>query len=68
MQKVISIEGMKCVHCAAAVEKALAALAGVETAKVNLEAKEATVTGTNLDEKTLSDSVSKAGYTVVSVK
>ncbi|MCR5813925.1 MAG: heavy-metal-associated domain-containing protein [Desulfovibrio sp.] len=68
MQKVVSIEGMKCPHCAQAVEKALGALAGVESVSVKLEAKEALVTGDNLDEQTLTETVTKAGYTVLAVK
>ena len=42
MTKVMSINGMMCAHCQAHVEKALNAIDGVE-AKVNLEAKNATV-------------------------
>ncbi len=68
MEKVLTIEGMKCNHCSAAVEKALSALAGVESVHVDLAAKQATVTGASLDAKVLSDTVTKAGYTVVTVQ
>ncbi|MTI81044.1 MAG: heavy-metal-associated domain-containing protein [Firmicutes bacterium] len=40
----INVEGMSCGHCTAAVEKALAALAGVEKAVANLGEKNVTVT------------------------
>lgn len=65
MTKTMTIEGMMCKHCAARVEKALAAIDGV-TAAVDLEAKTATVTGEAGDE-VLRKAVEDAGYTVVSI-
>jgi len=41
----LHIEGMTCGHCVAAVKGALQAVAGVESADVNLERKEGIVTG-----------------------
>ena len=46
MEKKLMIEGMMCKMCKAHVEKALAAVAGVESYNVDLEGKCATVTGT----------------------
>lgn len=43
MTKTIMIEGMSCQHCVKAVEKALNALEGVSSVKVNLEEKKAVV-------------------------
>ena len=42
----IQIEGMMCNHCRARVEKALKAVAGVESVEVKLEEKCAVVSGT----------------------
>ena len=50
----LKIEGMMCKHCQARVEKALKAVAGVESVEVDLEAKTAEVTGS-----------ASAGYQVV---
>ena len=69
MKKEIVIEGMMCHHCSGRVEKVLNALEGV-TATVDLEAKTAFVTVENpdIDDKILTDTVTEAGYDVVSVK
>ncbi len=61
---VLKIEGMMCPHCQAHVEKALKAVAGVETVEVSLENKCATVTG-SADFETCKKAVVDAGYTVV---
>lgn len=61
---VLKIEGMMCGHCKARVEKALKAVAGVETVEVSLEDKTATVTGT-ADPAQLRQAILDAGYQVV---
>ena len=43
MKKIISVEGMSCEHCVAAVKSALEKLDGVKAAKVDLKKKTATV-------------------------
>ena len=43
MEKKMLIEGMKCMHCKASVEKALKGVAGVTEAEVDLEAKTARI-------------------------
>jgi copper chaperone CopZ len=43
MEKKMVIEGMKCMHCKASVEKALQAVPGVTAAEVDLEAKTAKI-------------------------
>ena len=63
METVLYVEGMMCKHCQAHVEKALAAVAGVETVTVDLEAKTAAVTG-NADVAALKAAVVEAGYEV----
>ena len=63
-ETIIKIEGMSCGHCKAAVEKALKAVAGVETAVVDLEKKQAVVTG-NAAMEAMREAVEDAGYEVV---
>ena len=63
-ETIIKIEGMSCRHCKAAVEKALKAVAGVETAVVDLEKKQAVVTG-NAVMGAMREAVEDAGYEVV---
>ena len=63
-ETIIKIEGMSCGHCKAAVEKALKAGAGVETAVVDLEKKQAVVTG-NAAMEAMREAVEDAGYEVV---
>ena len=65
MEKKMVIEGMMCAHCQARVEQALNALPGV-AARVDLQAKTATVTGT-ADDAALNKAVEDAGYQVVSI-
>ncbi len=43
MEKTMAVEGMKCMHCKASVEKALKAVPGVTEAEVDLEAKTARI-------------------------
>jgi copper chaperone CopZ len=68
MKKIIEINGMTCEHCQARVEKALNTISGVE-AKVELKKKRAVVNLTkDIDDQLLADTVTEAGYEVVSVK
>ena len=67
MNKKIVIDGIMCMHCAGAVEKALNALEGV-TAKVDLANKCADVELTApVADEVLAKAVTDAGYTVVSI-
>lgn len=61
---------MACNGCADSVEKVLSALTAVESATVNLDAKEATVTYAESSVKAndLSQAVSDAGYTVTNIQ
>ena len=69
MEKVISIEGMACMHCVKHVQEALAAVPGVQEVKVDLEGKSATVSvdGSVTDEA-LKAAVDGAGYEALSVR
>ena len=67
MKKVLKVDGMMCMHCVAHVQKALAGVAGVAEANVDLQSKTATVTlAGDVADKALADAVAEAGYTVVS--
>ncbi|MCO6412189.1 MAG: heavy-metal-associated domain-containing protein [Thiogranum sp.] len=57
----LTITGMTCNHCVAAVRKALAAVEGVEGVDVTLEPGGATVKGTAATEDLLA-AVKQAGY------
>ena len=67
MTKTIYVEGMMCAHCQMHVQKALAAVDGVQEAAVDLEKKQATVTLTKeVPDQVLMEAVKEAGYTPVS--
>ncbi|WMJ78129.1 MULTISPECIES: heavy metal translocating P-type ATPase [unclassified Sedimentibacter] len=69
MNKVMKIEGMSCGHCKAAVEKALKAVDGVESAEVNLAEKKAhVILAKEVSSEVLSKAVTDAGYDVTEVK
>ncbi|UTD03351.1 heavy metal translocating P-type ATPase [Treponema socranskii subsp. buccale] len=69
MTKTITIDGMMCDHCRQHVEKALSAIDGVTKVAVSLKDKNAVVTlSKDVEEKTLFDAVSEAGYTPLGVR
>lgn len=69
MTKTLKIDGMMCNHCKMNVEKALQGIDGVSGAVVNLEQKQASVTlDRDISNSVLSDAVTEAGYTVISVE
>ncbi|MBU2738950.1 CopZ family metallochaperone [Acidithiobacillus concretivorus] len=59
----LSVQGMTCMHCVAAVEKALREVPGVQTVAVHLDSSNATVEGDSLDAETLVQAVEGEGYT-----
>ena len=68
MKKVLVVEGMMCAHCQAHVQKALAAVDGVQEATVDLEKKQAMVILLkDVPDQVLMDAVTEAGYTPVSL-
>lgn len=68
MKKVIKIEGMSCGHCSAAVTKALKALNGVNSAEIDLKAKEAIVeVNVSVNDADLRKAVEDAGYEVTQI-
>ena len=63
MEKKMRIEGMKCNHCKASVEKALCAVPGVTGAQVNLEDKMAVIQMNEpISDQTLMDAVASKGF------
>ena len=68
MKKVMNIEGMRCSHCSANVEKALCALEGVKSAVVDLAAKTATVEAEDsVSDAALTAAVDDLGFDVKSI-
>ena len=62
---VLSVKGMMCGHCAAHVEKALCAVKGVKSAKVDLAAANVSVECAGVAVDVLKKAVQDAGYEVV---
>ena len=66
MEKKMLVEGMKCVHCKANVEKALRNVPGVTEVSVDLETKTATILmDVSIDDRLLTEAVSAEGFTPV---
>lgn len=69
MQKTIIVEGMTCNHCKMRVEKALAAVKGVQSATVDLQQKQAVITfAKEVADKKIIAAIEDAGYTVTSIQ
>lgn len=69
MKKLIGIDGMCCEHCAARVEKALAAVEGVVSADVKLKKKLAVVRSREeIPDEVLTKTITDAGYTVTEIQ
>ena len=68
MEKKILIEGMKCMHCRASVEKALKGVAGVTDAEVDLETKTARILAdTDVTDEALMAAVKEKGFVPVKI-
>ena len=63
----LKVDGMTCAHCAHAVEKSLAGVAGITTAQADFASGSVTVefTGPKPQYETLEPAVRKGGYTLV---
>lgn len=59
---ILSVPGLRCAACIAAVESALAQVPGVRSARVNLSLKRALVFGTGISEETLIAALQRIGY------
>ena len=58
----LSVPGMTCGHCEAAVKSEVGKVAGVESVAVDLDSKNVVVTGTDLNTEALIAAVDEAGY------
>lgn len=67
MKKVLLVEGMSCGHCEKAVKEAVGSLDEVSSVAVDLESKQVTVEGENLQDSSLKEVVEDAGYDVIKV-
>ncbi len=67
--KTITIDGMSCNHCAKKVEEALLSIAGVKTAKVNLNKKIATIVlSSDVDNNLIKEKIENLEYKVLNIK
>lgn len=60
----LSVPGMTCGHCEAAVKQEVGALAGVTDVAVDLETKDVVVTGSRLDRDAVVAAIDEAGFDV----
>ncbi len=60
----LSVPGMTCGHCEAAVKQEVGALASVTDVAVDLDSKDVVVTGTDLDRDAIVAAIDEAGYDV----
>ena len=68
MEKKMLIEGMKCMHCRASVEKALKGVTGVTDAEVDLETKTARILAdTDVTDEALMAAVKEKGFEPVKI-
>lgn len=69
VKQVVTIEGMKCMHCAAHATEALKSIEGVKSVNVNLEKKEAVIKSKDgVDPELIKKAIADAGYTVTDIK
>jgi copper chaperone CopZ len=62
---VYDVPGVHCPHCEAAIAREVGVLPGVDSVEVDLERKQVTVIGTELDDATLRAAIDEAGYDVL---
>ena len=60
----LSVPAMTCGHCEASVKKEVGALAGVTGVDVDLDTKNVTVTGDELDRDAIVEAIDEAGFDV----
>ena len=69
LKKIISVEGMHCMHCAGSVEKAVSALVGVKDAKVNLDKKTCTAKlSGDVSDDVIKEAVKEIGFEVTGIE
>ena len=60
----LSVPGMTCGHCEAAVKKEVGAVAGVTQVDVDLDSKDVVVVGSALDRDAIVAAIDEAGFDV----
>jgi copper chaperone CopZ len=60
----LSVPGMTCGHCEAAVKQEVGAVTGVADVVVDLDSKDVVVTGTDLDRDAIVAAIDEAGFDV----
>ena len=68
MKKIITVEGMSCMHCVNRVKTALESIKGVDSAEVSLEKKEAVITGEDIPAEVIKKAIEDQGYKVIEIK
>ena len=63
----LSVPGMTCSHCVAAVREEIEKVPGVHSVDIDLESKAVVVTGTAVDAAAVKTAVDEAGYEAVGV-
>jgi copper chaperone len=63
-ERVYSVEGMTCAHCATAVAEEVGGVPGVEAVHVELESGRLTVRGGRVEDDAVAAAVVEAGYEV----
>lgn len=61
---IYSVPDISCGHCRTAITREVAAIAGVESVEVDLDAKTVVVSGGSLDEAAIVAAIDEAGYEV----
>jgi copper chaperone len=61
----LNVPGMTCGHCESAVKHEVGHVPGVTSVDVDLESKDVTVTGSELDRDAIVAAIDEAGYDVV---
>lgn len=61
---VLTVPGMTCGHCEAAVKREVGSVSGVTNVTVDLDTKIVTVDGADLDRDTIVEAIDEAGYDV----
>jgi len=69
IKKIVSIDGMHCMHCASSVEKAISSIDGVKSAKVNLDKKTCTAKlSGDVEDAAIISAIKEAGFEVIGIE
>jgi copper chaperone CopZ len=60
----LSVPGMTCGHCEAAVRQEVGGLPGVTSVEVDLDTKDVVITGSGLDRAAVVEAIDEAGFDV----